>query len=437
MANKRDFERILQTLRQTKQTYDRQKEKKIHKFRNHFQPKSRSKSTRSLQAQILIDIAQDCSGAFSRGMLTRPLEGQQECQDISNVCKSAFGTSNLKSLALQLKQLIQRTEYQIKYVASRNRDSTKETWLNAKSQNAIFTDENAANARSAAWQFMIQSMHEEKEIHGKNKNINCGIYDELEMTPLLKGFLSNPSEGTACHPTAIALRRLLGRIDTQETAGGVGAENRQAAVDLAKASLRSADRLYIIQLACTATADGHSFSLLMNYDGTVSVLEGWAMNGKRPNATLVVNWRNRDSNRPRYIDIDTVCGYLDDIVSENTGTRDRGYGNLSAAYGLPGRNPAHHFEEKNTRGDHDDRQNHSIIVTLRELRPYAKVTARIQNRTARFLNLLQSHGLQRTLTPPDCEQGCMCHYCVDHRCRGRACTQQTCRRRQVPLAKPR
>ena len=174
----------------------------------------------------------------------------------------------------------------------------------------------------------------------------------------------------------------MGQTDTEEKAGGPDEENRQAAIALAQRALDDSEHLYIIQVKATATADGHSFSLLMNHDKTVSVLEGWAMGpGDTQGCTLGRIWNRRTHHgQKQYLTVKETKSYLNNILHWTEFIRDIGYGGLSSAYGEP--HPCHGFEKLNTEGEHDKRERHSIEVTLQKLRPYNEVKKRLGERRA-------------------------------------------------------
>ena len=308
------------------------------------------------------------------------MTGEDACRDIARVCTSAVRKkSRLNVLATSLADAIAGTESQPPPALSDRRQSTKATWAGRKSVTAILGDGVSVD-HQAAYQVVIQGFTDEGAERGRDSRVNTGLWGERGLEHILEGVLQNPNEFTSCHPTAIGLQKLYGRRPTQLVAGGAGGPLRQAAVTLAKRCLNSADRLYIIQVKCTATNDGHSFSLLMNHDGTVSILEAWAMKPTRPKANLGAVWeRRKTTSNDNHITQRDACDALDNLLNDNIRIRDRGYGVLSRAYGGRNAQHAHHYEELN-RTTHDRRENHSIAVTVRELRPRQKVIARLQAR---------------------------------------------------------
>jgi hypothetical protein len=399
------------------QAYKSSMDDKMRGFKDWFKSAKKTKATRFAQANRLLTIAIDCVSRFDDHdkTLLRALPDAQAVDDV--IAEIDQRSSRLSRTATELAALIRSTRLPRSRRALEVQASSKATWAGVKSQSAILGGtEDGSKAYGAAYQLVVMCFSERK-VDG-SRVADAGIYKEDPQWPtggvVIENLLENPSTLTSCHPTAIGIRNLMARPRTVVERGGAGAENRLAAIEHAKGVLRSTDRLYVVQLQCCATDDGHSFSLLMNHDGTVSVVEGWAMAEYRMPCTYVSVWRSRfkSSDYARYLSVNDVCGFLDQIASEDIDQRDIGYGNLSSAYGRPARHPAHHFEEKNTRGDHDEREKHSIIATSAELRPREKVIARLNARLA-LLKQMRAVGKRNRLDAP-CTPACKCWYCTDH-----------------------
>ncbi|EYF06376.1 hypothetical protein [Chondromyces apiculatus] len=325
----------------------------------------------------LMAIADRCIARFDP-LVGGALDGAEVCDTIARRSKNVFGRQTLSTLAARLADYIRNTPEQ---PGLQRRASTKPTWVGVKSYVPVFTNNPAALLpRASEIQLVIQTFSEEKEngVRPPNGQLRTGLWGDPEVGPLiLPGALADLSTFTACHPTALGLQRLLGRLETEKSAGGAGTAARAAAIQLATQCLQHVDRLFILWVKCTARGDGHSFSLLMNHDGTVTSLEAWAMNVARNAPCGLVNVFSRPT-RIRDMAVADACAALELLLSEDIRDRDRGYGALSVAYGRE--HPAHHFEERDTQGHHDARENHLIQVTVRELRPREKVRARMAAR---------------------------------------------------------
>jgi hypothetical protein len=375
--------------------------------------------TRIQQTDRLVELCQSCINTFYCGGL---LVGAAECGQIAGNCTKTFGQSVLNRLALQLQGLITATPGALPQVVA----SSKPSWAGTQSFTAIY-GVNPAVTPHAATQLMIQ------QFTGGPVLVDTGFMSEALSLPQMESWMSNPNEFTACHDAAVGLLGVAGRADMQQQAGGAGAGGRFSGINLAKMLLNSPDRLYIIQVKSTARRDGHSFSLLMNNDGTVSVLEGWAMNPNRPYASLVKVWRDRNQAS---MPLATVLAALDNILSDNTADRDAGYGAISRAYGNNNQT-SHHFEEDGAR--RSPRNEHSLVMVARELRPRAQVIACMAARVAAFradrtrLRRALGHadqvyvaqmGMQAAyqarpvllgaalMVPDPCPGGCPCFYCT-------------------------
>jgi hypothetical protein len=427
MARYEDFERIIENLKILKKEYSKKK---------------------SDVASQLKDIAESCGYKFlseplvKQGFMLPPkvLDYAEQCKTLVEQCK---GLSDIKLLkiAKELLALINhsqkpgmrndKTDYKSHTYQAKRRPlgfltTSKSTWKvkdKDKSQSVLFDGNEFPKDNKEYWDkhHLIVQVFNEKKIRQEKtiefvKVVDVDTYDDktkidermfkeeelksetekkklTEMTLgkyLLNQYFENPNVVISCHPTAIGLRNLMGQKETEETAGGAGKDNREAAIRLAQRALDDPLHLYIIQVKGCASDDGHSFSLLMNYNRTVSVLEGWAMSSadsENVPCTLARTWLKRHNSYKlkQYLTIDETKKYLNLILSDLSLDRDNGYKQLSSAYS---QEPSLGFE-KNTQHKRDDRKNHSIVVTLRELRPYDHVMERMRKRWEKLNEILK------------------------------------------------
>lgn len=355
----------------------------------------------------LKNIAEECGELIGSVDAYRIGDYYKYCNDILEQCNNkldlvlAKQAKTLLGLISECRKLFKPPKTDIQEGSGKLTKSTKSTWSKGKSQCVLFDGKQLPGDDKMHWyklHIAIQAFTN-KVRNGVNI-VDAGLYGKSERVPLYKDpnetcmlgkqllniYLDDPSQGTSCHPTAIGLRRLMGEGKTRKKVGGAGKANRKEAILCAEKALDDPSHLYVIQLECTATADGHSFSLLMNYDGTVSVLEAWAIPGhKKASVTLPQAWKYRKNDgKERYLSLKETKGYLELLLSDDVKKRDIGYGSLSAAY----EDPSLGFEKKNSK-ERDDREKHSIIVTLAKLRRYEDVAARLKARLDKLEEILK------------------------------------------------
>ena len=191
----------------------------------------------------------------------------------------------------------------------------------------------------------------------------------------------------SCHPTALGLQTILGQDNGYfATAGGAGSALRAEAIELASEALRADTRARVIWLKCTATADGHSFTLVKKPSGRVDVLEAWANPGGNGYLRSLRQQLKHDIERA------DALAAVTKLNSPNSRVRDEGYAALSTAYGRAEDEPSAHFEE--LRHNVRDRDaNISILCTVRDLASYDTVRARMVARYQVLANLRGQLGI--------------------------------------------
>ncbi len=280
---------------------------------------------RKQQANLLLDIINDAQQELQDGY--RPHDTSAQIDDIINSCRQTtiIGKSLLGSnMATRVK-----TRILLQYgLPRRNIPLAKQSqeWNTPKSViNILITD---PNTRRIASKIDVQ-------VATQVANINDMDEDIARIT------LTDDKGISACHDIAGGLQRMLGHTNGYfETKGGAGRENRSLAIELA-INVLNGSKACVIWLKCTATCDGHSFTLVKKPSGIVDVLESWANPGGNGyllplKEQLKYNITNADAI--------TAVTRLNDLNEE---IRDKGYGVLSTAYGNAENRPAHHFEERN------------------------------------------------------------------------------------------
>ena len=187
--------------------------------------------------------------------------------------------------------------------------------------------------------------------------------------------IHDTAQFVACHDTAAQLRSIMGDASTEQVAGGGGIDARREAIALAKSYVEQG-KPSIIQLQGTATADGHSFSLIVKPDGKVDVLEAWASEEDEANIGTLLEQCKKE------LSLEEVATALDNIASDDPDLRTDGYLTLSTAY-----DDAAMFElrEDPPRGadasDYRDVDaNIKLEVTARDLKPMQTIMDDVSHR---------------------------------------------------------
>lgn len=158
----------------------------------------------------------------------------------------------------------------------------------------------------------------------KNSRDFVGYGKAVAIDPKQAGSLA------ICHATAAGMLNLLGRKHQTYQAGGAGPELREAARELALRLLDDDDKLYLLQFKCTAEADGHSFMLCMNANGTVTRAESWA--NPSGNGLFLERQLGKMVDNTDVLSKSQARRAVERIFSASSVNRDKGYDVLSDAY---------------------------------------------------------------------------------------------------------
>jgi hypothetical protein len=325
-----------------------------------FNDQSRSRLNQSI---TLLGIIDDAQNEIEAGF--RPPDTVAQIDEIIDNCRATtkIGRSRLGTLAAQVKARV-AGRYDLRPRPNTRAVQSPE-WNAAQSViDVLITDPNTRRlATKIDAQIAVQCFDD--VIGGDDDIAGITLRDDTGIA--------------SCHPTALGLQGVLGQHHGyQATAGGAGPERRALAVALALEALREAAPARVIWLRCTATCDGHSFTLVKKPSGRVDVLEAWA--NPRGNGYLLPLKRQLIHNLQRHEAVEAVTRLND----QNSRVRDQGYGALSTAYGNASQQPSHHFEERNQQHEHDSDENISIVATVRDLAAYGEVKHRM---TERYLAL--------------------------------------------------
>ncbi|WP_338267614.1 hypothetical protein [Corallococcus caeni] len=302
--------------------------------------------------QDLIDICADCVNALSDRSTARFNFNDEVAVidvllNIPMVTKPKAQVQRLHAAALVLRGHCQTT-------ATINRPdavSTRNDWNGAKAINVVMAELNGNRGLltdkqlAGRAQLLINNAGDPANIadgDGWNSSRRAVVANPLERVPegsrdlvafAKQASLDNAQMGALaiCHATAAGMINILGRKHATYKAGGRGPALREQARALAVQLLSDHNKLYLLHFRCTAQADGHSFMLCMNHDGTVTLSESWANpagNGLflELQASKVLRGRAEISNANAIIAVNQ-------IFDAAPAVRTQGYGRLSQAYG--------------------------------------------------------------------------------------------------------
>lgn len=329
------------------------------------------------QSRLLLTIIEAAQEDIDEGY--KPADTSAQLDDIVNECnRTSKLSSNLGGLATAVKNRIKAIRGSNRhYVRAEQSDG----WNRKHSVFNVLTRVSGSRQRHSEIdvQFAIQILGADGQYYPSG--------DDPDLTATIA--LRDDAGLASCHPTAAGLQAVLGQENGYfATAGGKGRVNRIKAVRLANQALQASTPARVIWLKCTATADGHSFTLVKKPSGRVDVLEAWANPGG--NGYLLGLGDDPDDGcllkyGIRRQDAVTAVNRLND---SDISIRDTGYAALSIAYGSE--HPAIHFElfkdikdpdDPGYPGIHDSDANISILCTVRDLAAFETVQNRM---TARY-----------------------------------------------------
>lgn len=211
----------------------------------------------------------------------------------------------------------------------------------------------------------------------------------------LKGVLQLGSKSSidfvACHDTAAQLQSLMGVSDTKVQAGGAGPDGRAEAIRLA-VDFIDTGKPGIISIKGSASADGHSFSLVVKPDGKVDVLEAWASREHESDLGRLL------AHSKKNLSLQQAKEALQKLTSPDLEVRTQGYTALSRAY-----RSAADFElvRDPQRGERaidlrDQDEKISIVATVSELKPKQEIMDEMDHRLALLHDYHQDIRLTRT-----------------------------------------
>lgn len=337
---------------------------------------------RAEQCDSLLQIIQDAQLRINAGF--RPDDTDAQINEIIRTCnETSTIRSSLAALATRLRTCL----------------DARRRWLGRR-EDVLATQSGAWNAQRA----VIDVLIDDPNTGGKASKVDvqCAIQflkadgqyrpevpEDPELSDQYASITLGDEQGiSSCHPTAEGLQAILGQANGYfATAGGAGPERRAEAISLACAALGANTPARVIWFKCTATGDGHSFTLVKKPSGSVDVLEAWANPGG--NGYLKPLRRQLKHSIARQDAVTAVTR----LNSDQSGTRDEGYAALSTAYGGVDDEPSHHFEELNSDGDHDSDENISIVCTVRDLASYETVQGRMRARYQVLAGLRRRLGL--------------------------------------------
>lgn len=294
----------------------------------------------------------------------------QKAKALSDLVRRAIrldkGTHGLKKIKTELKI---------------NKESSKSSWANKRSQSVLFDAHefptNLSKSDCVKLHGTIEFMRDERnDSHTHDRR--AVILKSIQMDMVYQ-FISNPSSNIDPHRTARGLMELFGQKKTEIRTGGPGVANRAQAIKLALTALQETKHLFIIQLQCsTEKYLGQSFCLLMNNNQTVTVLEAVPQRGD--SGLLPIAWEDRVKGRRNpYLTLSEVILCLKELLDDKKVARDRAYRMLSSLCGT--KECASFFEDGSmVSSSQFDRENHSILVTVRELRSHDRVKERFKAR---------------------------------------------------------
>lgn len=319
------------------------------------------------QCVQLLGIIDDAQGELRDNY--RPPNTVAQLDDIIDDCResSTFGSA-LGTLATRIKTRIQHQRGAMRALKA---PVQSPQWNADRSViNLLITDPNTGQG---AGKIDVQCAIQFLGADGQYAPVDPD--DEEYSDQIARITLADGRGISSCHPTAEGLQRILGHANGYfATAGGAGPARRAEAIALATEALQANTRARVIWMKCTATGDGHSFTLVKKPSGSVDVLEAWAKPDGNGYLRALRGQLKRGISRQAAL---TAIGRLNAAESE---TRDLGYAALSTAYGDAEDEPSHHFEEANSDGDHDTDENISILCTVRDLAAYDTVQDRMRAR---------------------------------------------------------
>ncbi|NOJ98792.1 hypothetical protein HMI51_38495 [Corallococcus coralloides] len=348
MATLLDFKTVLTELRAARNALPQETAKNFLGFGG---SKVYKRDVARALGQDLIDICADCVNALADRSTARfnfndEVAVIDALLNIQMVTKPKAQVQRLHAAALTLWGHCQTT-------AAINRVdavSTRDDWNGLKAMDVVMAELNGNRGRLTAKQLagraqlILNNAGDPANIDdgdGWNSSRRAVVAEPLERVPEESRDLVGAAKEASldarqvgslaiCHATAAGMINILGRKHATYKAGGRGPVLREQARALAVQLLSDRNKLYLLHFRCTAQADGHSFMLCMNHDGTVTLSESWANPGGNGlflelQAGKVLRGRAEISNA-------NAIGAVNRIFDESPAVRTQGYTRLSQAY---------------------------------------------------------------------------------------------------------
>lgn len=385
---------------------EKEREKKVKEIRTHEEKLHKLQKTAEDRKSIIKSISRELELASTLMALTarcidaHDLDDEDERRFILFTCLPESDHIRKQSEKLEFTSLLQKAKAlsdlirrsvkldkgsyglkKIKIELKVNKESSKLSWANKKCQSVLFdareSPTNLSKSDCIKLHGTIEFMRDERS-DPNTRDRRGAILKDIQMDMAYK-FIANASSNIDSHRTARGLMELFGQKKTEIRTGGPGASNRAQAVKLALTALQEPKHLFIIQVQCSAEKClGQSFCLLMNNNQTVTVLE--AMPQRGDSGLLPIAWENRVKERRNpYLTFSEVILCLKELLDDNKVARDRAYRMLSSLCGT--KECSTFFEDGSlVPSSKSDRENHSILVTVRELRSHDRVKERFRAR---------------------------------------------------------
>lgn len=374
MAQDAELTRIQQSIQARKQEYQGRLDARFHLGKN------ATARARIAQCDTLLQIIVNAQTELQLNY--RPADTTAQIDLVIQQCNQS---STFSSALARLAERLKRRLHMHRYRRQRNEVLAAQSFAWNAPSSVINLLLNPANGQHLQSKIDVQCAIQFLSPNGQYQPVDP--LDQEYSDQIASITLTDGNGVASCHPTALGLQTILGQENGYfATAGGAGPALRADAIELAAEALRADTRARVIWLKCTATADGHSFTLVKKPSGRVDVLEAWANPGGNGYLRSLRQQLKHDIEREDALDAVTK------LNSPNSRVRDEGYAALSTAYGRAEDQPSAHFEE--LRHNVRDRDaNISILCTVRDLASYDTVRARMLARYQVLGNLRGQLGI--------------------------------------------